>query len=306
MNGYSSELYIKMPTTNSLDCGNQSNLGVSDPLDVALLGPRPGRAKITQQLKDYILLMLGAPVVSIELDDQQLDAAVDLAFQIYEEWAPMEFFRYYVFKTNPGQSIYKMPPEVGWIRNVYYKTTPTFAFSSSDLGGAIPIEYFYPGGAYASIQGGMIDPTTPIWGRAGEWSLYSSYEYQYSRIASNIGGWEWYGGYDHIKLYPRPHKVHHVIVQYIQKNNDYTRVQQAMQDGALAFAKIMLGRIRSKIKNPPGPNGGVQLDGDTLLQEGNEDKKKWLEDLITRYGDVLPITLGTWLAFILSGWLLHL
>ena len=292
MNNYSSNLYLKMPTTQAFNCGSPTNLSVSDPLDVNQLGPRPNRAKIGGQLKDYILLMLGAPVVSVELDEQQLDAAVDLAFQIYEEWAPMEFFRYYVFKTNPGQSIYQMPPEVGYIRNVYYKTTPQFQFSSSDLGGAIPIEYFYPGGAYASIQGGMIDPTTPIWGRAGEWSLYSAYEYQYSRIASNIGGWEWYGGYGNIKLYPRPHRPHHCIVQYIQKNNEWTRVQEAMQEGALAFAKIMLGRIRSKIKNPPGPNGGVQLDGDTLLQEGNAELKEWKQDLLTRYGDVLPITLG--------------
>jgi hypothetical protein len=300
MNNYSSNLYLKMPTTQAFNCGSPTNLSVSDPLDVNQLGPRPNRAKIGGQLKDYILLMLGAPVVSVELDEQQLDAAVDLAFQIYEEWAPMEFFRYYVFKTNPGQSIYQMPPEVGYIRNVYYKTTPQFQFSSSDLGGAIPIEYFYPGGSYASIQGGMIDPTTPIWGRAGEWSLYSAYEYQYSRIASNIGGWEWYGGYGNIKLYPRPHRPHHCIVQYIQKNNEWTRVQEAMQDGALAFAKIMLGRIRSKIKNPPGPNGGVQLDGDTLLQEGNQELKDWKQDLLTRYGDILPITLGSWIGFIIS------
>jgi hypothetical protein len=72
----------------------------------------------------------------------------------------------------------------------------------------------------------------------------------------------------------------------LQKNYDWGRVQQVMQDGALAHAKIMLGRIRSKIKNPPGPNGGVQLDGDTLLQEGREDRAKWLEDLVNRFGDV--------------------
>ena len=263
-NYYQSELHICMPSQNAINCNQTSNLSVSDPPDVALLGPRPSRGKIIGQLKDYILLMLGAPVVTVELDMQQLDAAVDLSLQIYEEWAPMEFFRYYVFATVPGKSIYKMPPDVGYIRNVYYKTTSTSSFQASDLGGAIPIEYFYPGGAYASIQGGMIDPTTPIWG------------------------------------------PHHCIVQYIQKNNDWTRVQEAMQDGALAFAKIMLGRIRSKIKNPPGPNGGVQLDGDTLLQEGNADLKEWKQDLLTRYGDILPITLGTWLAFILSGWLLQI
>jgi hypothetical protein len=69
-------------------------------------------------------------------------------------------------------------------------------------------------------------------------------------------------------------------------------VTQAMQDGALAHAKIMLGRIRSKIKNPPGPNGGIQLDGDQLLQEGTEDKKQWQIDLLDRYGDLCYISFG--------------
>ena len=285
-------LYLKKPTRDAVNCGtNNYNLGVSDPLDISKLTSRPNRGKIRGQLKDYILLMLGAPVVQIELDEQQLDAAVDIALQILEEWAPREYFRYYVFNTIPGQSIYEMPADVGYIRNVFYKETGTFSFQSSDLGGAIPVEYFYPGGAYASIQGGMIDPVQPIWGRAGEWSLYKGYEQMYSRLASNIGGWEFYGGYQNVKIYPIPYSVHRVVVHYIQKNMDWPRVQSVMQEGALAFAKIMLGRIRSKIKNPPGPGGGIQLDGETLLQEGLQEKKDWEERLITRYGDLLPLTL---------------
>ena len=289
---YNNTLYLQKPTSQSLTCStNGKSLGVSDPLDIGELSPRPNRGKVREQLKDFILLMLGAPVVTVELDEQQLDAAVDLALQVYEEWAPMEHFRYHIFMTTPGKSIYTLPPDVGYVRNVYYKQTGEFAFQSSDLGGAIPVEYFYPGGAYASIQGGMIDPIQPIWGRGGEWALYKGYEQMYSRMASNIGGWEWIGGYQTIKIYPIPYRAHRVVVHYLQKNNDWARVQSVMQEGALAYAKIMLGRIRSKIKNPPGPGGGVQLDGDQLLTEGNQDLKDWKEQLITRYGDCLPISL---------------
>jgi hypothetical protein len=290
---------ITRPTQDSIKqncnigCGGGAggNLGVSDPVDVNKLGPRVNRGKVRGQIKDYVLLMLGAPVISIELDEQQLDAAVDLALQVFEDYAGKEYFQYYVFDTVPGKSVYELPPDVGLVRNVYYKKTGTFAFQSSDLGGAIPVEYFYPGGAYASIQGGMIDPIQPMWGRMGEWVLYKGYEQMYSRVASNLGGWEWIGGFNHIKIYPIPFRVHKVIVHYLQKQTDWRQVTQAMQEGALCFAKIMLGRIRSKIKNPPGPNGGVQLDGDTLLQEGREEKKEWEERLINRFGDILPITL---------------
>lgn len=271
---------------------SSSNLGISDPLCKNELGSRKSRSKVIEQIKDYVLLMLGAPVIQIELDQQQLDACVDLSLQVLEEYAPREYFQFYVFNTVPGKSIYKMPCEVGYIRSVAYKDVPSFNFSASDLGGAIPIEYFYPGGAYNSIQGGMIDPLQPIWGRMGEWVLYKQYEQMYSNIASNTGGWEWYGNYDNIKIYPIPMRSHSVVVHYIQKNKDWNRVTQAMQEGAIAFAKIMLGRIRSKIKNPPGPNGGVTLDGDTILAEGLQEKKDWEERLLTRFGDVLGPTWG--------------
>lgn len=289
----SNTMYFKRPTAESQNCStNNFNLGVSDPLDIGQLSPRTNRTKVKSQLRDYILLMLGAPVVTIELDDQQLDAAVDLSLQIYEDYAPREFFQYYVFNTIPGKSIYTLPPDVGFVRNVFYKQMATFSFSSSDLGGAIPIEYFYPGGAYASITGGMIDSVTPIWGRVGEWSLYKEYERTYARSASNLGGWEWLGDYQNIKVYPIPRSPTAVIVHYLQKNKDWQRVSQAMQEGALAHAKIMLGRIRGKYTTLPGAQGGVQLDGTTLLTEGIQEKKDWEERLITRYGDIPYISMG--------------
>ena len=40
------------------------------------LGPRKHREKVREDIKDYVLLMLGAPVVKVELDAQQLDLAV--------------------------------------------------------------------------------------------------------------------------------------------------------------------------------------------------------------------------------------
>lgn len=289
---YNNGMFFKRPNTLESSCDSGGNLGVSDPLDVKLLGPRKQRSKVISQIKDYVLLMLGAPVIRIELDDQQLDAAVDLSLQIFEEYAPREYFQYYVFQTQPGKSVYTMPPDVGYIRNVFYKQVPNFNFSASDLGGSLPIEYFYPGGAYSSIQGGMIDPMQPIWGRAGEWTLYKQYEQTYTNLSSNTGGWEWIGNYDTIKVYPIPMRSHSVIVNYVQKNKDWNRVTAAMQEGAIAFAKIMLGRIRSKIKNPPGPGGGIQLDGDTILTEGLQEKKDWEERLLTRWGDILPITWG--------------
>lgn len=283
-------LFIPRPTKKDYQtaCTGCHNLGPTDPLDK--IGPRRNRDKVREQIKDYVLLMLGAPTIPLELDEQQVYAAIDFALQVFEDYAPAEYFQYYVFSTVPGQSVYEMPPDVGFIRNIYYKETAHHAFSASDLGGVIPLEYM-GAGAYGSIAGG-INPQQPVWGKMSEWVLFKQYEDMYSRISGQQGGWEWLGGYNHVKLYPTPYRTHFVIVRYLQKRPDFRQVTAAMQEGALAFAKIMLGRIRSKIKNPPGPNGGVQLDGDQILQEGIQDKKDWEERLLTRFGDLLGPTWG--------------
>lgn len=242
-------------------------------------------------IKDYILLKLGAPRVKVELDAQALDLIVDETLDVYEEFAGREHFDYFTFTAIPGKSVYKLPDDVGVIRNVFYKQTPSFAFQASDLDGAIPIEYFYPGGAYASIQGGLMDPIQPIWGRMGEWVLYKQYEQMYSRISSNIGGWEWVSDTNHIKLYPIPSRPVTVIVHYLQQCKDFKKVNQAMREGALAHAMIVLGHIRGKYQQTPGPGGGMQLDGEYMKQKGWELKEKWEEQLISRYSDLLYISM---------------
>lgn len=277
-----------MPCSSSC---SSSDLGHADPTYKSQLGPRRNREKVREQIRDYILHMLGAPSVKIELDEQNLDFCIDQALKVFEDYAGREYFSYYTFRTTPGKSVYEMPPDVGAVRNVFYKEMGSFGFQANDLGGAIPIEYFYPGGAYASIQGGMIDPIQPIWGRMGEWVLYKQYEQMYSRISSNLGGWEFVGGLRHVKLYPIPYHSQLVIVHYIQKNKDWNDVTQAMQEGALTYAKEILGRVRGKYRNPPGPGGGMSLDGEALLQEAKEERTKWFEDLIYKFGEPLGPTM---------------
>jgi hypothetical protein len=286
-------LFMSRPTKSdyaNASCGGCNPIGPTDPTFVNLLSPRKSREIVREQIKDYVQLMLGAPAIQLELDQQQLDLAVDQALMIFEDYAPMEYFQWYTFTTTPGQSVYELPADVGFVRKVNYKNTPQQAFSAADLGGVIPLEYM-GAGAYGSIAGG-INPQQPVWGKMSEWVLYKQYESMYNRISSQEGGWEWLGGYNHIKLYPVPYKVHMVSVHYLQRRPDFREVKQAMQEGALAHAKIMLGRIRSRIQNPPGPNGGVQLDGQQILQEGLDEKEKWEEKLINKFGDLLGPSWG--------------
>ncbi len=289
------EQYNYLQAQTNSGCGNGGTAACSSvvgPLD-RNLSKRKYREKIREQLKDYVLLMLGAPRVTIELDSQQLDLAVDQSLKIFEDYAGREYFNYHTFKTSPGKSVYKMPDDIGIVRNVFYRETGQMGFRSEDIGGTIPIEYFYPGsGAGMGGMGGVANPVQPMWGHAGEWVLYKSYETLFSGISSQIGGWEWISDTRHIKLYPIPTAGQTVMVHYLQKCKDWTEVNQAMQEGALCHAMIMLGHIRSKFTSPTGPGGGGQLDGEYMKTKGWELKEKWEENLLYKWGDIPPITMG--------------
>lgn len=287
-----SNVFFTNSAAQNCSRGCSSSIGPLDPLNKAEMSPRKSRERIREQIKDAVMLNLGAPQIQLELDEQQLDLAVDQALMVFEDYCPQEYFQYYTFRTIPGQSVYKMPADVGIIRDVFYKETPNFAFSGSDLGGVLPLEYMYPGGSAEGWSGGMHNPAQPVWGRMGEWTLYKQYEMMYSRSSSQIGGWEWLGGHDHIKLYPIPYGASTVMVHYLQRQPDFKQINMAMIEGALAFAKIMLGRIRTRIMNPPGPGGGLQLDGQIILEEGKQEKKEWEERLLSRYGGLDSITWG--------------
>lgn len=258
--------------------------------DEAVLGTRSKRQNVRQQLHDYILLKLGAPVIDLELDEQQIDLAISEALDVWEDYAPREFYQYYTFPTSPGKSVYTMPPEVGHIREVSYREMPNFGFQSADLGGQIPLEYF--AGGVINSGSSFLDQNAPIYGQMGVWTLYKQHLQMFNRLSSSLGGWEWVGGRNNIKLYPIPCKPQQVIVHYLQKCKDWECNYQSIREGALASAMMMVGEIRSKYQNIPGPSGGTVLNGADILQRGRDMWDKFEERLLYRYGDLLPITTG--------------
>jgi len=70
-------------------------------------------------------------------------------------------------------------------------------------------------------------------------------------------------------------------------NLTYTNVnsigRQWVRQYTLSLCKELLGLVRSKFKSLPIPNTDIQLDGDTLVSQGREDKK----ELITQLREML-------------------
>ena len=257
------------------------------------LQPRKNRERIREQMGDYVMLMLGAPVVKVELDRQQLSLAVDEALRVFEEHAPASYYQYFYFMTTAGQARYKLPPDIGLIRQVFWRSGYTHCDNlSTALDGAIALPHMNDG--LTDYYGYFMGYTTaaPMYGRSGEWVLMQQYNEMYKRLSSANGGWEW-GPENEILLYPNPLGNEWVCVHYLQRMKEWPEVVTWMQQYALAEAKEMLGRIRSKYATVPGPNGGLTLDGPQLISEAREDKPLLLQQLLDKWAaDHMYIVIG--------------
>jgi hypothetical protein len=263
--------------------------------DEACLGERPRREEMREEIADYVLARLGAPVVRVELDSQQLSIAIDEAIKRYERGAPKSEYEWFYFNTVPNVTRYKMPCDIGFIRDVQFREAHNCFDGASAVevmvdGTTIP---FY-GSAFSNFglsvrASGYPNRVGPAHVDVGEWHLFQSYNKLFQRLSSREPSWEISG--DHtITIFPIPKASRTVGVQYLQRKKDWGDTHHWIKNYALALAKDMLGRIRSKYDRYVSPSGGVTMDGPALIQEAREDMKELEENLMNLGNDhLLPI-----------------
>lgn len=251
------------------------------------IGDRPKREAVREEIADYVLAMLGAPMVRIELDRQQLSIAVDEALKRYENGCGKSNYAYSHFTTIPGINRYELKGDIGIINNVFFSggmncygadiavATSVEATDIIDFAGAN-----IPGMGYGGY--GSYNTSTPFQASLGEWHLMQSYSKMFSRVSSMETTWEIASG-NSIMLYPSPRSARNVGVHYLQRKKDWPEAASWMKDYALALAKEMLGRVRSKYDRYVSPGGGVTLDGASLLAEAREDKTSLSDSLISNH-----------------------
>lgn len=88
------------------------------------------------------------------------------------------------------------------------------------------------------------------------------------------------------KLYlSNPTKIDRVCVKYLRKYRNVEEIEdqdvlQRVKEYALALCKIIEGNIRRKLQAAPG---AIQLDGDSLVSEGMEEKRSIEDRLVQEF-----------------------
>jgi len=234
-------------------------------------------------VRDYIIGMLGHPVVRVELTDFQLKTCVQEGVNKLNYHSPLWTLQYAAFDASAGQNIYEIPLYMLHnLENVYYrKTLLTIAAQAGTLEMDFFIKYFQDNFLFGNMK-------------VGEFYLMQQTLEMYRKILSGDGGFNIVGG-KYIQIYPSPAMTpERVILEYraIDSNTIQPAYLNWIQRYALAVAKGVLGQIRGKFVTVPSPAGGAQLNGQALLAESQQEKQALIEELLMEIEE--PPAFSTW------------
>lgn len=231
---------------------------------------------LTEQLViQYVLTMLGSPVVKVELTPDQLKQFVTQALSVYGTFKPVEKFG--SLDVLPQVSMYDMTAaQIG--KGILETFRPDL------LRQAISLEQFDVFKYHTHLPN--LDPgdfyAERIW-----WS-------EVRRSAGADDDWDFIldpeTGNGKLYLSPSPSQAYKLTFIYLVEPILKTvppSDDQWIKDYTLALAMETLGRIRRKFGSVPGSESSIQMDGDELIKESAE-KKKDLNDYLYRRGHVNP------------------
>ena len=221
--------------------------------------------------RDYILGMLGHPVVRVELTPFQLKQCIHEAITKLDYHAPLWTLQYASFDASVGQNVYELPPYI--INNLEYVSYKKNLLSIPSQNGTLEFDFFLK-----YFQDNFL---------FGDMNIAEFYQIQqnlemYRKILSQDGSFNVLNG-KYLQISPAPSRTPSpVIVEY--RALDSNTIQPAysiwVHKYALACAKAVLSQIRGKYVTVPSPAGGAQLNGAQLAAESKEEKERLVQELL--------------------------
>jgi len=231
-------------------------------------------------LKQEILAYLGHGMVRVELTDPQLELAIKMALETYRRYCSTSTEEAWLHVSLiEGQVTYTLPKEVQEVRKIFRRGNGVVQGTGSTVD---PFSLAYSNSYLLSAVRGSTG------GGLLTYELYHEFDktvgrlfgreitFTWDRVTKNLTLHRDIRGDEDILLWAYQHRPDAVLFE------DYLS-RPWLRNWAIAESKIMLGSIRGKISAIPGPNGAINLNGDALIQEGNQEKEK-LMDEIKKFG----------------------
>lgn len=242
-------------------------------------------AKAKEMLIKDVLLNFGAPLVSVELTQEQLDHCIEYAIMIYTKYASftpqclgVDLLDY---EDENGINLKKF--NISSIKDIAFAPTMGLGMSTSELA------FGYSG--YISQM--------PMWRPYSFVSLECMYELKElaQRMLAPKPDWTFIPQTGVFKMMPEPRLYYRTLWNnyYVSKGHHRGHIPAVLECEiepqlwelysneyvrklTFARAKILLGTIRGKYSSITLPGGGT-LDGASLKQEGQTEEKELIDNI---------------------------
>ncbi len=234
--------------------------------------------KSLQDLKDWILVSLGYPTVTVELDDSQLNYCIQNALEKYTKYAyfPERELIVNLEKYVPGQGLDLKDFNIASITEIAYQKDHMLGMNN-DIFWGYPNFIMGNGGGYPFLngQGNFV----------GAWTTWHNLN-EFFELTRRMTGSNPQFRYDKTtkKLYlmPEPRKndkMHRFALLTCEVEPPFEELygNEYVKRLTLAYAKILLGTIRKKFANTQLIGGGT-IDT-TIGDEGREELNQLMENI---------------------------
>lgn len=233
--------------------------------------------KTTQRSKaaKTIELMLGGGLVDVELDKEHYDLAIDKSIAKYRQRSSRAVEEsFMLLNLSPDESVYTLPEEVIEVKVIYRSSAGGIGTTGTTFE---PFEAAY-------LNTYMLNAA-----RGQGLATFELYMGQRELIGMMFGAnvtFTWSSTSKTLNLHRRIKGVESVLLHTYNYRPDEVLLADTsagpwIRDYATAQAKMMLGQARSKFAQLAGPQGGVQLNGADLIQQGTAEMEKLEDDLKT-------------------------
>lgn len=223
-------------------------------------------------IKRTVRTLLGMPMVSVELNDDQLEVCIEQALEHYGSIRPV--FRYGTVTISTAVQCYTLNPCGRGIMEIFREDPLRMSVELSEF------DIF----RYNQFQLLRTDPadyySMRLWRDEVKRAVGSDTDWEFDPMTS--------------KLYISPAPTQSYKLTYLYADNPTLTEVPAADDMqvehlALAMAKQILGRIRNKFKDIPGAESPITMDGGDLLSEGLQEDKDIMEAIANRGSRVPPM-----------------
>jgi hypothetical protein len=214
---------------------------------------------------DYVKAMLGDGMVDIELDPIHYNTAIDRALAKYRQKSSNSVEESFAFLTlEQDVNEYTLSSEVQEVREVFRRSI------GSRTGGGDGGSLFEPFNlAYSNTY--LLSSSNM--GGLATYYAFASYQKLVGKMFGSYIQFSWNPQSKKLTIMQRPRGEETVLLWLYNQKPDFAIIDDTyagiwVKDYALAQCKIILGEARSKFGQIAGPQGGTQLNGDALKQEG--------------------------------------